>query len=801
MSNGSGTAAIDVQLVDGVVLPYQAGAEDSLDDALAIAWAAVVAIYPAVTLTPLYDSVDAASLEDVLDAIRMGGAEPPDLFAWFSVACDASVAEALLATLQMLSFVQSAAIRPRAALAGTIAWGTNPDMGLAFQVREAPHGVDAIHAWQIPGGTGVGTNIADVEYGWQLGHEELLLASITRESTFGSPSAGEIDHGTAVLGIILAGDNGVGMVGIAPDARAFLVTGARASGVENYPSAILKAGFAAGVGGVVLIEVGNQFFKTDPPHGDIPLETTAGVTDVIRTLAMFGITVIEPAGNGGVDLDAFPFLAALQPASPKFDNSFAIMVGGGLPLTTAVDSWSRGSTHGARVDCFAAFNLIWAPSSKANNAYQVFTGTSGASAIIAGAVAAIQSMSVAAGESPLAVTDIRRLVRDPNLGTGITPGQLGGIGSMPSLRLIARHQGWHRILPVGVVASSASMMTMVNLDDDDRLMRREWTSSAGWSLPIPLEPPNDTFALRPAQPVVLATADTSGLIRTITDILISGPLGVHHLWWDELGGQGHIAARSSASDAAEGRDIAAVRVTVDTLVVTAINTSGHLVGMVGDAYMHLTSGLSAGIGIDPISNYRRLAGPAMVSRLPGHVDVVAIEDGGGLHWIRGTTLATIGTGWSPPVIDASGLTLDPRARPGLVGTESALFACAVGTDGLLYSYDFDLAAGVIAVPGAVDAAVTVGVSGPTSIVVTDGDLLVVLAVGSDRLLRAAFRRGAGAWSSLQPVDDSTQVSPLGGVSAVALSAGSVAAFAVLPDGRPCWSQWLNGIGWDALTPV
>ncbi len=109
------------------------------------------------------------------------------------------------------------------------------------------------------------------------------------------------------------------------------------------------------------------------------------------------------------------------------------------------------------------------------NAYQQFSGTSGASAIVAGVVCAIQGMSEAASGDWLLPQDVRRLLRDPDLGTPTGTGLPGGIGSMPDLRKIARHMKWPRILPVAAMLFADDGAIIVQVDDNDLLSRRSWS--------------------------------------------------------------------------------------------------------------------------------------------------------------------------------------------------------------------------------------------------------------------------------------------------------------------------------------
>jgi hypothetical protein len=94
------TAFVDVQLIEGLGLPYAPGAEaalldPALDPIFNDAWQAFVATFPGLKLAPLFDEVPFEDIADLVDAIRVGGDEPPDPFLWFTLACDDAVAECL----------------------------------------------------------------------------------------------------------------------------------------------------------------------------------------------------------------------------------------------------------------------------------------------------------------------------------------------------------------------------------------------------------------------------------------------------------------------------------------------------------------------------------------------------------------------------------------------------------------------------------------------------------------------------------------------------------------------------------
>ncbi len=793
-------ALIDIQLIEGLGLPYTAGAEAALEHAaldpmFAAAWDQLLLAFPGVTLQPLFDALPIEELADLVDAVRLEGEEPPNPFVWFTVPCDDAIADTLLAALQTLPFVIYAGIR--APVTYPISYGTNPDSIRTLQIQPSPNGVDAVYAWDVAGGTGVGTRIADIEGGWRLDHEELISAQIRRVSMFGSI---EVDHGTAVAGILVGADNGVGTIGIVPDAALDLITTDRGNGIHNVAAAITVAARHLQRGDIILLEIGRAF--TPDPRGDILVEFDPAVQVAIRLAVDRGITVIEPAGNGNINLDAFPFLAHTRPESPTFSG--AIVVGAAVLTNFETSAWSRTfCSFGSRVDCFAAGANVRAPASSATNAYQVdpqFSGTSSASAIVAGVAASLQSMTRAATGDTLAPADVRRLLRSASLGL-LPDDPLGArIGPMPDLRKIIRAQGLARILPISAAPIVGDALFITYLDADNRMVRRHWTFFTGWGAPLSADSPNELFELNAAQPAVLAAEETDPVARLRYDAFFSGPLGIHHMWWDSNGQAGDVSRSiAGVQAAAQGRALAVAAVLPNRIAIAAISPQARIVVMSGDPQV-LLAGLTAPTVIDAVGNYRRIAGPTMVSRGGGSADIVAIEDGGSLNWYTGNVLATIGTGWSGPFQEPSGVQFEPGARPALLVVASKLLAAAVGSDGWLRVVEIDPAATTVSPATVVDVQATIATDGPVALA-TAGGSLVVLAVDTERLLRAATRPAAGGeWTPLLPILSSVSISPLGGVAAVSIDLG-VMAIAVGVDGSIQSSLSTNGLLWSPLLPL
>ncbi len=85
----------------------------------------------------------------------------------------------------------------------------------------------------------------------------------------------------------------------------------------------------------------------------LPVEVEAAAFDAIRHVTDLGIVVVEAAGNGGHDLDAYldgKNRHVLDRSSIDFRDSGAIMVG--AATSTIPHSRLDFSNHGSRIDCY-----------------------------------------------------------------------------------------------------------------------------------------------------------------------------------------------------------------------------------------------------------------------------------------------------------------------------------------------------------------------------------------------------------------------------------------------------------------
>lgn len=343
--------------------------------------------------------------------------------------------DALLDSLNALKSVEIAYAQPPAqpAVVATSASGPTPDFrNLQGYLDTAPQGIDAHYAWTQPGGKGQGVRIVDIEGGWRTTHEDLPPLFHTRGAQFESQHWR--NHGTAVLGQLVGKDNGLGVTGIAHQAQA----GYESIESQDTGSAVLSAAQAAGVGGIVLIEL--HFYGptgsspctcNEPQCYFVPAEFFQGHFDAIANATANGTVVVEAGGNGSANLDD-PLYGGIFQRSIR--DSGAILVGASNSSDRAPACWtnwgSRIDLHGwgdsvvtlGTGDLFDGGEDRWYTAS--------FSGTSSASPIVTGAAASLQGRALALFNAPLEPLYLRELLA----GTGTPQTGDRNIGPLPNLR-------------------------------------------------------------------------------------------------------------------------------------------------------------------------------------------------------------------------------------------------------------------------------------------------------------------------------------------------------------------------------
>jgi hypothetical protein len=397
--------------------------------------------------------------------------EAPKFDHFFEIACVAGVdADSLVSALSAWTDVIDYAYLVATASDPLVTGTGNPFFAAGQQgyLSNAPTGIGAPAAW-AKGADGSGLKFIDIEQGWFLKQQDLpqtvtLLQGTNRSSSFA--------HGTAVLGEIIGIDDTVGMVGAAPAATAEVLsyndTATGDAQIQHVADRITKAAAALPFGNVMLLEI--QF--ADLVGGAmtmVPAETDVLVWAAIKLATAVGVIVVEAAGNGSANLDAFVTRHGLLAGKHtlarnilgEFADSGAILVGGcrsAYPHTR-----NDSSNFGSRVDCYAwGENIVtsgWDPARpNATDVYwgvnlklplkgvptvAPFGGTSGASPIIVGCCLLVQSLrgllTPKGGTGKLGPFGMRKLLSDANNGT---PSFLvtDEIGVMPDLAKIINNE-------------------------------------------------------------------------------------------------------------------------------------------------------------------------------------------------------------------------------------------------------------------------------------------------------------------------------------------------------------------------
>ncbi|MBI5244480.1 MAG: S8 family peptidase [Elusimicrobia bacterium] len=145
--------------------------------------------------------------------------------------------------------------------------------------------VNAKGAWHLTRGAGV--KVAVVDTGIDYEHPDLKVAGGFSIVTHDDKYKDDNGHGTHVSGTIAAQDNGVGVVGVAPEVALFGVKVLDAGGSGTFADVIEGIQWAADN----KMDVAN--FSLGASQGTQALE------DAVKAAAKAGLTIIAAAGNSG----------------------------------------------------------------------------------------------------------------------------------------------------------------------------------------------------------------------------------------------------------------------------------------------------------------------------------------------------------------------------------------------------------------------------------------------------------------------------------------------------------------------
>ena len=417
-------------------------------------------------LRPLF-GVSPERLRVERDRMR-AGAVAPRLEMFYKVEAPDERLDELAAELLLQPSVVAAYVKPQTELpimlnSMTANAAAPPALTPSFTDRQgylgpAPVGIDAWFAWTQPGGRGDGVRVIDIEGGWRFSHEDLAQ---NQGGLAGGTMIDEVswrNHGTAVMGAIGGDDNPFGITGIAPAANLKAVS----HETIGSAAAIRLAASMLQAGDLLLLEMHrpgprHNFVNRPDQRGFIAVEWWPDDFEAIRFAATRGILVVEAAGNGAESLDDALYDTPAAGFPSTWRNPFrrgatdsgAIIVGAGAPppgthsanhgpdrsrldfsnFGECVDAqgWGREVTTVGYGDLQGGQNEdLWYTDR--------FSGTSSASPIVTGALAAVQGVRRAGGLAPLTPAAARQLLR--STGSPQQPGTFGAgrIGSRPDLR-------------------------------------------------------------------------------------------------------------------------------------------------------------------------------------------------------------------------------------------------------------------------------------------------------------------------------------------------------------------------------
>lgn len=264
---------------------------------------------------------------------------------------------------------------------------------------DGPSGINAGEVWNIYNNHGAGIKVCDIEFNFNMNHMD--LPPVTYLGGY-STIPDYFDHGTAVLGEIASKDDGNGSHGIATEVQLFFAS--TYSTVDyNFEEAIYQAMTALEAGDILLIEqhMAGPNYTGFGQEGFVPMEWYESFFDALQLAVGQGIIVVEAAGNGGENLDDpiysmdneghYPFLSG--------NGSGAILVGAGAATSDVMRSRLWFSNYGQAVRIqgngesilTTGYGDLYYDDGENGSYTGEFGGTSGASPIIVGAIALVQS--------------------------------------------------------------------------------------------------------------------------------------------------------------------------------------------------------------------------------------------------------------------------------------------------------------------------------------------------------------------------------------------------------------------------
>ena len=235
--------------------------------------------------------------------------------------------------------------------------------------QTVPYGIPMVQAdaaWGR-GVTGRGVKVCVMDTGIDAGHEDFITAHLTGTSPVPGLHTWYTDgigHGTHVSGTVAAAQNGLGVVGVAPDAEIFSVKVFSNSGAYIYASSLIESAYRCLDNGATIINMslGGSASSTAERRG-------------FQYLRASGVLLVAAAGNSGSYEFGYPA------GYPEVVSVAAVNANADL-------AWF--STYNEMVD-IAAPGVEVLSTVPMPTAYAIYSGTSMSSPHVAGVGALLRS--------------------------------------------------------------------------------------------------------------------------------------------------------------------------------------------------------------------------------------------------------------------------------------------------------------------------------------------------------------------------------------------------------------------------
>ncbi|WP_078551580.1 S8 family peptidase [Bacillus alkalicellulosilyticus] len=270
--------------------------------------------------------------------------------------------------------------------------------------------IEAPLAWDH-GFTGKGIKIAVIDTGVAINHDDLQISGGVSTVSYTESFDDDNGHGTHVAGIIGAKNNGLGVVGVAPDSEIYAVKVMDDEGSGWVSDMVAGIDWSISNGmDIINLSLGTT---TDSPS----------LKAAVDKAYQHGILVVASAGNDGEGVDTVAYPA-------KYSSAIAVAA------TDSMDERGSFSSTGSAVEVAAPGVMVL--STYLNNRYVYMDGTSMAAPYVAGNLALLKERYPTLSNKELrallinSTVDLGPVGRDHFFGYGLIKAPITEVSTIPS---------------------------------------------------------------------------------------------------------------------------------------------------------------------------------------------------------------------------------------------------------------------------------------------------------------------------------------------------------------------------------